>query len=171
MIRKHIVFISLVIIAQITYSVVNGVFFAYDTQINNSRDEIIFVSEFGVLSVSEEELEIQKPDTSGNEIYFYAEKLPKLKYLSGIKSFFEENITYPEPAIKNRVEGVVWINFIVEKNGSVSNPKILNQVGFGCEEEVLRVMDNLPGFYPGMIEGEPVRVSVSLPVRFMFKNL
>lgn len=80
--------------------------------------------------------------------------------------YLRDNIRYPSLAKETGVQGTVYIGFVVEKDGSVSNVKVLRPVGGGCDEEALRVVQSMPHWEPGMQHGRPVRVSFVLPVKF-----
>ncbi len=80
--------------------------------------------------------------------------------------FLVENIKYPEEAKKNGVMGTVYITFIVETDGSVSNVKVLRGIGSGCDEEGVRVVSAMPNWIPGKQRGEAVRVQYNLPIKF-----
>lgn len=89
-------------------------------------------------------------------------------------NFVYGNISYPMEARLNGNEGQVVVNFVVEKDGSISNPNIVKDIGGGCGLEVLRVINlmNQAGaqWRPGMIGGEPVRARFNLPVRFRLEE-
>jgi len=76
------------------------------------------------------------------------------------------NITYPQQAKKDSIAGRVFINFIIEKDGSVSNVKVLRGIGSGCDEEAVRVVSSMPKWKPGIQNGEAVRVSYNIPIKF-----
>ena len=82
-----------------------------------------------------------------------------IKYLS-------ENIKYPEQAKKDKTQGKVYISFVVEKDGSVADAKVLRGIGGGCDEEALRVVNAMPNWTPGKQRNTPVRVQFNLPVAF-----
>ena len=82
-----------------------------------------------------------------------------IKYLS-------ENIKYPEQAKKDKTQGKVYISFVVEKDGSVADAKVLRGIGGGCDEEALRVVNAMPKWTPGKQRNTPVRVQFNLPVVF-----
>lgn len=82
-----------------------------------------------------------------------------IKYLS-------ENIKYPEQAKKDKIQGKVYISFVVEKDGSVADAKVLRGIGGGCDEEALRVVNAMPKWTPGKQRNTPVRVQFNLPVAF-----
>ncbi|MBP5540204.1 MAG: M56 family metallopeptidase [Bacteroidales bacterium] len=82
-----------------------------------------------------------------------------IKYLS-------ENIKYPEQAKKDKIQGKVYISFVVEKDGSVADAKVLRGIGGGCDEEALRVVKGMPKWNPATVNGKPVNVQYALPVIF-----
>lgn len=64
------------------------------------------------------------------------------------------------------MEGTVYVNFTIEKDGNISNPRILRGIGSGCDEETLRVIKLMPKWIPGEENGQTVRVQYNLPVKF-----
>ena len=77
-----------------------------------------------------------------------------------------ENIKYPQVAKETGISGTVIVTFVVEKDGSVTNAKILKGIGGGCDEEALRVVSAMPKWKAGKQNGVPVRVQFNLPIRF-----
>ncbi|RLD48169.1 MAG: energy transducer TonB, partial [Bacteroidetes bacterium] len=77
---------------------------------------------------------------------------------------------YPPQAKNNGIQGRIFINFIVEPDGIVSDVKILKGIGGGCDKEALRVVKNMPRWEPGVQKGKPVRVSYNLPIKFTLKG-
>jgi len=80
--------------------------------------------------------------------------------------FIYSNITYPRLARENGNEGRVIIQYIVERDGSITNAKIVRNVPGGCGEEALRVINTMPKWRPGMQKGKPVKVQYTLPIKF-----
>ena len=85
---------------------------------------------------------------------------------SELMRYLATNIKYPPYAKEAGIQGRVFINFIVETDGSITNVKILRGIGGGCDEEAIRVVKNMPKWKPGMQRGKPVRVPFNLPVKF-----
>lgn len=81
-------------------------------------------------------------------------------------NYFRSNIKYPKFAIDNRIQGIVYINFIVERDSSISNIQILQGIGSGCDEEAIRVAGIMPKWIPGRKGGSAVRVLVTMPLAF-----
>ena len=77
-----------------------------------------------------------------------------------------KNIRYPEAAIKNNVQGTVYVSFIVRTDGSVTDVKILRGIGSGCDEEAMRVVKLMPKWNPGEEKSKAVDVIFNLPIKF-----
>ncbi len=92
-----------------------------------------------------------------------------LPEFSGLFKYLRDNLKYPREAVENYTSGTVVLQFVVEKDGSIDNIKILNPVPDGCTEEAIRVVKSMPKWMPGKNHGEPVRVLFNLPVRFTIK--
>lgn len=103
----------------------------------------------------------------GNKVFFKAEKMPEYPGgMAALGKFLGEKIDYPAEAKKKGTEGKVFVNFIVEKDGSVTNVKVLKGVSPELDKEALRVISMLPNWTPGEDKGAPVRVAFTLPINF-----
>lgn len=80
--------------------------------------------------------------------------------------FLGQFLTLPEEAIENDIHGKVQVQFIIEKDGSIKDPSILKGIGYGCDQEVLRVMKLIPDWLPGAQRGVPVQSTFVLPISF-----
>jgi len=88
-----------------------------------------------------------------------------------LEKYFADNIQYPAEASDNGVEGKVDINFAVDETGKVYSPKVVSsKIGYGVEEEALRVFNNMPKWTPGKIKGKNVKTRFTLPVRFQLED-
>jgi len=76
------------------------------------------------------------------------------------------NIKYPEVARTSGITGTVYVQFVVEKDGSISDVKVVRGIGGGCDEEAVRVVKSMPRWKPGKQRGQPVRVYFTLPIEF-----
>ncbi len=84
-----------------------------------------------------------------------------------LEQFFEKNIQYPADATDNGVEGTVDLNFAVDEMGKVYAPKLTSKkIGYGIEDETLRVFSKMPKWTPGKIKGKNVKTRYTLPVTF-----
>lgn len=105
------------------------------------------------------------------EIFRVVETAPE--FPGGVESlykFMNDNIEYPRAAREIGATGTVYVTFVIEKDGSVSNVKILRGIGFGCDEEAVRVISLMPKWSPGMQRTKPVRVSFNMPIAFKLKD-
>jgi protein TonB len=96
----------------------------------------------------------------------------KALYPGGLQAmylFLSNNIVYPEMAKELGVQGIVYLDFIIEKDGSVSNVAVVKGIGFGCDEEAVRVVSLMPKWEPARQNGRPVRLAMVLPVRFTLR--
>lgn len=93
----------------------------------------------------------------------------KPEFLGGadaLNLWLRENIKYPPNALKNNVEGKVYITFVVEKDGTLSNIKVLRELGAGCTAEAVRLVNLMPPWSPGKYLGQNVRVRFTIPIEF-----
>jgi len=77
-----------------------------------------------------------------------------------------QNLEYPEEAMEQGVQGTVFVSFVVEIDGSITNAKIIRGLSSEIDEEVLRLVNNMPKWAPGRIKGQRVRTIFRMPVRF-----
>ncbi len=105
------------------------------------------------------------------EIYGFVQKKPEFPGgESAMLSFIYANISYPKIARENGIMGMVVIRFVVEKDGLITNMEALKDIGGGCAEEAMRVIRTMPKWNPGEQNGNSVRVSFVLPVKFELTN-
>ena len=67
------------------------------------------------------------------------------------------------------VQGIVYVTFVVEPDGNITNVKVLRGIGAGCDDEALRVVKAMPKWKPGKQRGKSVRVQFNLPIRFTLR--
>ncbi len=85
-------------------------------------------------------------------------------------SFVAENIEYPSQARRLDIQGVVFVKFVVEKDGSITDISVIKGIGAGCDEEAIRVLSLAPAWSPGKQRGRNVRVQMTVPIRFILKT-
>ena len=136
-------------------------------------DEIIELEGEVEYNVSTNDSYVFEPEEDEDRpgVYIVVEQMPE--FPGGDKGFYQyitDNIKYPVEAREKGIQGRVFVNFIVEPNGSVSDIRVLRGIGGGCDEEAVRVMESMPKFKPGMQNGEAVRVSYTVPVNFKLED-
>lgn len=102
-----------------------------------------------------------------NGIITMADEMPA--YPGGDKArlnFLQNNITYPVNARSMGIQGTVYVTFVVETDGSISDVRVLRGIGGGCDEEAIRVIKKMPKWKPGRMDGKLVRVQFNMPIKF-----
>lgn len=84
--------------------------------------------------------------------------------------YLMSHLKYPQEAVRNNISGRVTLGFVVNKNGEIDDIKVLRSVGYGCDEEAVRVVKGMPGWKPAMNNGKPVSVYFNLPITFELQN-
>ena len=108
-----------------------------------------------------------KKQTMDDFVYRVVEDMPKFK--GGAQALYEylgKQINYPKEAQEADIEGRVYLNFIIQADGSVKDVKILRGLSHGLNEEAIRVVSNMPKWIPGKVDGKNVPVLYNLPIRF-----
>jgi TonB family protein len=96
-----------------------------------------------------------------------ADKLPEYPGgMTELVKFLGSNIKYPKEAEEKGLEGTVFVQFVVEKDGSITNVQTVKEIGGGCGDEAARVVDSMPKWSPGEQDGKTVRCRMVLPVKF-----
>ncbi len=88
---------------------------------------------------------------------------------AALEKFLADNAKYPETARQNKITGFVVVGFMVKKDGSLSNFKVLKGLGYGCDEEALRVAKLMPPWNPGKQGGQAVDMEYNVSVKFGMK--
>lgn len=108
---------------------------------------------------------IEKPKEE--QIFTAVEQQPEFPGgISAMYKFLGENIKYPSAAQRANVSGKVFMKFVVEKDGSIGFVEVLKGIGFGCDEEALRVIKSMPKWNAGRQNGKNVRVFFQMPVTY-----
>lgn len=131
-----------------------------DLLIDVEADDQTEVEEYIPIEVEEEIVE-EAP------IFTVVESMPEFK--GGMQLLYEylgNNIKYPVMAKESGIQGKVYVTFVVERDGSITDVQVLRGIGGGCDEEAIRVVQSMPNWKPGKQRGKPVRVQYNLPVRF-----
>ena len=104
---------------------------------------------------------------SDDEVYIMVEKRAEFPGgQSEMLKYIQDNRQYPDEAKENDVHGKVLVSLIVERDGTLSDVKVMRGIGSGCDEEAVRVITSMPKWKPGEQGGKAVRTSLTLPVTF-----
>lgn len=109
----------------------------------------------------------EEEDETETQIFTVVENEPEFPGgMEALYKYLAQNIKYPQLARENNITGKVYVTFVVEKDGSIANPKVLRDIGGGCGAEAIRVVKAMPKWNPGKQRGKAVRVQFNLPVNF-----
>lgn len=115
---------------------------------------------------------VEEKDIEKEEVFLVVEQMPT--FGSGdaneFRSWLFANMKYPEDAAKKGIQGRVFVQFVVEKDGSITNAKVLRGVDPTLDKEAIRVVEASPKWNPGLQRGKPVRVSYTFPITFTLDN-
>ncbi len=111
--------------------------------------------------------EVEEEDT---QVFFIVEEMPEFPGGElALRQFIANSIKYPVIAQENGIQGRVYVTFVVDADGSVSEPRIARGVDPSLDKEALRVVSMLPKWKPGKQRGKPVRVSYTVPINFQLQ--
>ncbi|MDZ7742346.1 MAG: energy transducer TonB [Bacteroidota bacterium] len=144
------------------------------TQIEIVEDDVEIEDEIEIDVEADMETEVdeyipvfEEEEAEEAEIFSVVESMPEFPGgQTALFKFLQQNIDYPEIAKESGIQGRVFVTFVVETDGSVTDVRILRGIGGGCDEEALRVVKSMPKWNPGKQRGKPVRVQFNLPVKF-----
>ena len=111
------------------------------------------------------------PDDDMADVFVTVDEDPQFPGgMDALYKWLAEHIEYPQQAKENGIEGKVYVTFVVEKDGSITKPLLLRDIGGGCGQEVIRVVKMMPRWIPGKNHGETVRVQFNIPVKFTLSD-
>jgi protein TonB len=133
-----------------------------DIDIDVEADQNTEVEEYiAPVMTQEEESEEER------QIFMVVESMPEFPGGEpALYKYLAENIKYPQMAKESGIQGRVFVTFVVERDGRVTDVRVLRGIGGGCDEEAIRVVAAMPKWAPGKQRGKPVRVQYNLPVKF-----
>jgi len=149
------------------------------TELTIVEDDAVIENELGIVDMSEKtavneevvqvvvEEEVEEVE---EEIFTVVENDPEFPGgMEALYKYLGTSIKYPALAKENNITGKVYVTFVVEKDGSIANPRILRDIGGGCGQEAIRVVKAMPKWTPGKQRGKAVRVQYNLPVSFVLQ--
>lgn len=114
------------------------------------------------------------------DVHDFVEQMPRYQGCEGtddaaarncthqsIAKYIRANLKYPEVAQKQNVSGAVIVTFIITETGMITDPKVEESLGAGCDEEAIRLVKAMPQWTPGVQDGKPVKVRMKLPFQFV----
>lgn len=133
---------------------------------NSEADRETFIDVAPVIQTVRKEQEEEEEA----QVFFIVEEMPEFPGgEAALRKFIANAIKYPQIAQENGIQGRVYVQFVVERDGSVSNATIARGVDPSLDREALRVVNSLPKWKPGMQRGKPVKVSYTVPINFVLQ--
>lgn len=118
-------------------------------------------AEVEIMNFEEEE------EIDDNHVFMAVEKMPTFPGgASKLMKYLSKNLKYPAIAQENGIQGRVFVNFVVSKDGKISKISILKGVDQSLDKEAIRVIQNMPAWEPGEQMGKAVNVSCNIPINF-----
>lgn len=136
-----------------------------EIEIDVEADQDTEVEEYIPLAIVEEDEEEEEAP-----VFNVVESMPQFPGgNAGRIAYLNENMKYPLMALESGIQGKVFVSFVVEKDGSITDVKVLRGIGGGCDEEAIRVVQNMPKWNPGKQRNVPVRVQFNMPIHFILR--
>lgn len=108
-----------------------------------------------------------QPQPGTVSVFTYVEQMPEFPGGEGeLLKYLKENLKYPEEALDEEREGKVYVKFVVDENGDIRNAMSVRPIGYGMDEEAVRVVESMPQWKPGKQNGKAVKVYFQLPIMF-----
>ena len=131
------------------------------------EDEVEIEKELEIEETETDEDEIIEIEEDDEEFFMVVENMPEFPGGDlGLMKFIQKNVRYPAIAKEYNITGKVYVSFIVDKQGNVTNVKIVRGVDKNLDAEAKRVVSSLPKYKPGKQRGKPVRVMFTIPINF-----
>lgn len=116
------------------------------------------------------QIQQKEEEVEESEIFVVVEDMPEFPGgETALRSYINKNVNYPVIAAENGIQGKVYVRFVVDKDGSVTNAEIARGIDPSLDQEALRVVRTLPKWKPGKQRGKPVRVSYTVPINFQLQ--
>jgi len=117
---------------------------------------------------------------AAGEVFTVVEQMPAFAGCTGdntknctfqaLNKHCREQMEYPQEAADNGIEGMVQTRFVIDEEGNVTNVQVIEGLGYGCDEEAVRLIESLPAWTPGKHVGTPVKVQMEIPVHFKLRS-
>ena len=131
------------------------------------EDEVEIEKELEIEETETDEDEIIEIEEDDEEFFMVVENMPEFPGGDlGLMKFIQKNVRYPAIAKEYNITGKVYVSFIVDKQGNVTNVKIVRGVDKNLDAEAVRVVSSLPKYKPGKQRGKAVRVMFTIPINF-----
>jgi protein TonB len=131
------------------------------------QNEVAAVEVEGPTEVVFEEPVAVVVEEDENKIFMVVEQQPEFEGgYEAMMNFIRKNMRYPASARRMGIDGTVYVSFVVGKDGSINDVKVLRGISADCDKEAVRVVQMMPHWKPGKQNGKPVFVRFNLPIKF-----
>lgn len=129
------------------------------------------VTDEAVVEVVEQPKEEVQEEAKEEEVFLVVEEMPSFGSgdANGFRTWVSQNMKYPEVAAENGIQGRVFVQFVVEADGRLTNVRVIRGVDPALDKEAIRVIESSPKWNPGKQRGKPVRVSYTFPITFVLQ--
>jgi len=135
--------------------------------LEEAKKEFYFIETFNGFQNRTDEIEIEVEEDDVVDFFMVVENMPEFPGGElGLMKYIQKNLKYPVIAKEYNITGKVYISFIVDKTGSVTNVKVVRGVDKNLDDEAIRVIKSLPKYKPGTQRGKPARVMLIVPIDF-----
>lgn len=143
----------------------NDIEIEQEIEINVEADQETEIEEYIPVIVTEEQEEDEE-----DHVFVIVESMPQFPGGDAARiAYLNENMKYPIMARESGIQGRVFVTFVVEKDGKITNVRVLRGIGGGCDEEALKVVEKMPQWIPGKQRNVPVRVQFNMPINFILQ--
>jgi protein TonB len=132
-----------------------------------TNEPVAMLEEVSEAPVQQEVIEVEE----SKPVFTIVEEMPSFPGGDDARNkFIYENVQYPANALENGIQGTVFVSFVVDSKGNVTDVKVLRGIGGGCDEEAIRVIKLMPQWHPGKQNGKQVRVLFNMPIYFKIQT-
>ena len=137
----------------------------------NQNWKIIYTGQYAGVGIAIAEYSTTQHFIEIEEVFTIVEDQPQpVGGMSQMYQFVAENLKYPEQAQRMGIEGKVFVQFVVDTDGTIDEVQVVKGIGAGCDVEAARVISKLPPWKPGIQRGHPVKVRLILPITFQLSQ-
>lgn len=136
--------------------------------LNIVEDDVEIESE---LEIYFSNMVVEEEASDGGELFYIVEEMPEFPgSSSGLQAYLSQSIQYPVAAQENGIQGRVYVSFVVDVDGSITNVKVVRSVDPLLDAEAVRIVKAMPKWKPGKQRGKPVRTTYTVPINFVLAD-
>lgn len=90
--------------------------------------------------------------------------------MEALYQYLQKALQYPAQAREKKISGKVWVRFQVNTAGKIQNAQVIKGLGYGCDQEAIRIVENMPLWHPATVNGKPVTTALKIPIAFNYQE-